>query len=275
VQIRSDSPSIQLDAKVLPRSFPVSFQTYVQPYHPKAGFHCHNCLELGLCLEGSGIEMIDNRAYAFSRTLSIIHSGCIHDSHILSVSPEQAHSVWQFIFVDLQALGIPARSYGGFLSDDAQLITLFQMMYGELERREEGYQQAFLSLLAALLIHADRLAPAVLPQLRSHFSGEMAHILHYITENYAQPLSIAQLARQCSMSESTFCRLFRRAMGIPPLAFIQRVRMTVAQHMLENTDCSIAQIAQDAGFRTLSSFNRLFLRQFGCSPRAMRQRRER
>lgn len=271
MHILPKDPPLNAEPKLLPVDFPALCQTYVQPANRPGSLHFHDCLELGLCVAGSGVEMIDHRPYAFAEnSLTIIPSGCVHDSHVLPQHPQEPASVWKFIFVDAARFQVPADSFGGFLSTDAHLVSLFHAMYSELEQRPDRWQETFPHLLAALLLMAQRSAPSRGVLVSEKWPAELVHCVRHISRNYPLPLTLPGLARECSMSESSFCRMFRQHFQMSPMQYVNRVRLTIAKHLLQTTHKPVSQISEETGFRTLSSFNRLFQREFAISPRQMR-----
>lgn len=89
-------------------------------------------------------------------------------------------------------------------------------------------------------------------------------------EGEAAPVSLAALARGAGMSRFHFLRLFRRVVGMTPHQFLLRLRMQRAATRLRQSRASVSQIAFQAGFGDLSTFNRQFKRIFGANPRAFR-----
>lgn len=72
------------------------------------------------------------------------------------------------------------------------------------------------------------------------------------------------------MSVSYFRKAFYDNVGMGPQQYIIHVRLSMAEHLLRTTEKPILDIAGEVGFHSLSSFNRLFLRAYGCSPRVLR-----
>jgi AraC-like DNA-binding protein len=96
-------------------------------------------------------------------------------------------------------------------------------------------------------------------------------ILSRLTENLAEPLSAADLARELGMTESRFSRFFRRATGNTFTDFVNHVRVNRACQLLMESDLFIASIGFDVGFNNLANFNRRFLDIKGMTPSEYRR----
>ena len=86
-----------------------------------------------------------------------------------------------------------------------------------------------------------------------------------------RPLSLSDLARECSLSVSHFTRAFRSSTGMPPHKWLTQQRIDAAKSMLMAVDRSIAEIALASGFAEQSSFTRAFTRVVGTTPAAWRR----
>ena len=90
--------------------------------------------------------------------------------------------------------------------------------------------------------------------------------------NYAEPISLAQLAQQSGVSPSHLSFLFRSAVGMPFKALLGHIRIRKAREMLSaDRSPNITQVAMNVGFSDLSHFERSFRRIVGQSPREFRQ----
>ncbi|MBQ2992227.1 MAG: helix-turn-helix transcriptional regulator [Clostridia bacterium] len=268
---RSNLPIIYQE-RMFSGDFRASCETYTQVYQAENMLHYHNCFEIGRCVSGNGVQFIGSDVYSFTPNIvSIVQKDCIHDSHIIMFDPNETPSVWQYIFVDLDALGIPSLANRNFITFDRDLLALFDMMFSELEKQPEGWQEQFRLLLCAFLRIIQRFEPKALQKKTSAAADQITTVLHHITLEYASDLSVEQLAQQCSMSVSYFRKAFSECTGMGPQQYIIHVRLSMAEHLLRTTSKPILCIAQDVGFKSISSFNRLFLRAYGCSPREFRK----
>ncbi|CAM3727877.1 MULTISPECIES: AraC family transcriptional regulator [Paenibacillus] len=97
----------------------------------------------------------------------------------------------------------------------------------------------------------------------------------YMQLHYAEPLRIDNLAAEVSVHRSHFSFAFRERFGMPPKAYLTKLRMTKA-HELVTTDreAPIHEIALTVGYPDLFTFTRAFSRYYGISPSDARRQQE-
>lgn len=81
----------------------------------------------------------------------------------------------------------------------------------------------------------------------------------------APNVSIADAAREASLSSFHFIRRFEAVFGETPHQFRTRERLTAAQRLLARGH-SVTDVCLDVGFNSLGSFSALFARKIGVSP---------
>jgi AraC family transcriptional regulator len=86
-------------------------------------------------------------------------------------------------------------------------------------------------------------------------------------------LGLAELARETAMSRYHFLRTFRHVVGLTPHQFILRTRLHNAAIALRRSVRPVLDIALEAGFADLSTFNRRFRATMGVTPSSYRRRR--
>jgi len=122
-------------------------------------------------------------------------------------------------------------------------------------------------ILEILLEHAEvrRLAPTN-PDL-----DRLLPALHYVDSHLREAISMAELARQVSLSTSRFHHVFRRVLRITPKAYIQKARLRLAQHLLITSSIPVADVAEQTGFASPYHFSHVFRRQMHTTPTAFRK----
>ena len=96
-------------------------------------------------------------------------------------------------------------------------------------------------------------------------------IAAYIQELEA-PFSLATLSEAFHYSENYIIRIFKRAYGLTPIAYLNNARLCRASELLEQTSRSAAEIAATVGYSDYAYFYRLFVRKIGLSPAAFRKK---
>jgi len=92
----------------------------------------------------------------------------------------------------------------------------------------------------------------------------------HLTEN----ISLADLARECSLSVAQFARAFKRATGMAPYQFLIVRRIERARNLLLYTGLPLAEVAACSGFADQSHFTKVFRRLAGTSPGNFRATRQ-
>jgi len=85
------------------------------------------------------------------------------------------------------------------------------------------------------------------------------------------PISLRALGSMYHMNPDYLGRLFRKAKGIRPLAYMNKRRMETAADLCRNTSKPIKEIALGLGYADPLYFSRVFRQFHGQSPRALRQ----
>ncbi len=83
----------------------------------------------------------------------------------------------------------------------------------------------------------------------------------------------AELASIAAMSRSAFAARFQAQLGVPPLEYLRRRRMTLARRALDAGRESVNEIAIGLGYASASAFTHAYKREFGTTPGDSRRRR--
>ncbi|HTQ30857.1 MAG TPA: helix-turn-helix domain-containing protein [Opitutaceae bacterium] len=94
----------------------------------------------------------------------------------------------------------------------------------------------------------------------------------FIAEHHSEELSLAQVARAVNMSVFYFCKMFKKETGVTFVDYLARLRVETVKELLLNPHKRVSEAAYEAGFQSLSQFNRVFRRLAGEAPSAYRER---
>lgn len=95
--------------------------------------------------------------------------------------------------------------------------------------------------------------------------------LSYITRNYQAKITTDDIAAASYLSRSYLSELFKKKYGIGPHEYLTMYRLSQVKKQLLNTKCSIAEIADQTGFRDIFTLSRVFKRKFGITPTEYRK----
>jgi AraC-like DNA-binding protein len=149
--------------------------------------------------------------------------------------------------------------------DDPQLRDLTRQVHASITAGEPpiARETRWLTLLTALLQHygTERrklcragTEPRAVAQARD-----------YLEEHYAEPVRLAALAAHVHLSPYHLVRVFHRATGLPPHAYLESVRIRHAQRLLA-TGLAPAEVAYATGWSSQSHFTARFRRIIGITP---------
>lgn len=95
----------------------------------------------------------------------------------------------------------------------------------------------------------------------------MQKVHNYVLQHFAQEIRLGDVASLAGMTEAAFCRYFKARSNKTFIDFVNEIRIGHACKLLLEDKWTIAQIAYDSGFDSLSNFNRNFKRYIGHTPR--------
>lgn len=133
---------------------------------------------------------------------------------------------------------------------------------------ELNIQGKFLSLLS-LFIQYDLLVDSD-KHLNRGITARELDILDYIDQHFTETLSVTEIASVFELSDDYFYKLFKKATGQTPIAYILQLRIHYAKQLLRTTDLMISDIGYEVGFDSTSYFSKTFKKLSGMTPRQYR-----
>lgn len=129
---------------------------------------------------------------------------------------------------------------------------------GEIER-------SFLETIRLLAVDwCKQTIPLVLPTTE-HASLE--RVTTYIGDNLMHPLQLDSVAQRYGFSGRTLLRLFKDQLGMTFGTYLRIARIVRAIELLVDPNASVAEVAYEVGYSSLSSFSRAFQQLTGGNPR--------
>lgn len=103
-------------------------------------------------------------------------------------------------------------------------------------------------------------------------ANRILELLPIMQQEAAQPFILEEWAARLGVTTYYFCKLFRNVMEMTPMDFVTRCRLQMAkQWLLDHKEKTIGQIAVEAGYPSVSYFNKRFMEHEGMTPSSYRR----
>lgn len=103
-------------------------------------------------------------------------------------------------------------------------------------------------------------------------SQRIMKVKDYISEHYAEPLRLDDLAALAGMTPTAFSRFFKLNTNQTLQNYIIDIRLGHAIRKLVDSSMSCSEVCYSCGFNNISNFNRLFKKKKGSTPMAFREK---
>lgn len=282
MQNRSGALGVDFLYHPLDDAFPLMIVTdFTRSDAPIKRLHVHNCTEIGFCQDGSGILIVGEKVLTYrAGDVTFINQSEVHFSR----SAQGTRSEWSWIMFDplrlvpqadpgvMDPWGCAGLDFANVLPGGANPVLqgAVARLIAEYRERRPRWQSAIRSLAWQIMVEVKRYGGGTGAAAERKSYDRLAPALQALGEDCGQRWTVGELARRCGMSEPNFRRIWTATLGQGPQSYVINLRMQMAAALLRSSRCSVLEVSLQVGFETLSSFNRLFRRQFGCTPSAWR-----
>ena len=244
-----------------------SHGVYCRQYRTNgAALHWHEFYELELVLSGEGTHILNGVAYPWER--GRMHLLRLSDLHEIRATNSEV------CLLQVDAGCMPQPLLAEIAGRQGNLAVALQ--------EEETEEAAFLFRLLQkesneerrlYLLHliVGRFLDGLQTEETSVYQGRMGEILTYIGTRFREPLTPASLAETFYLNKSYLCTGFKAYTGKTVVEYVTELRLEYAASLARTTDLNSTQLAEAAGFGSLSHFLRCFKRKFGVSPGGLRK----
>ena len=96
-------------------------------------------------------------------------------------------------------------------------------------------------------------------------------VVEYINRNFAEITCIGQIAEAFFVSKFHLCRVFKNAMKMTIIEYLNQVKIKNARQLLEFSNREVGDIAELCGFNSVAYFSNVFKKITGTSPTEYRK----
>lgn len=95
---------------------------------------------------------------------------------------------------------------------------------------------------------------------------EINSVVKYIESHISENLTVETLAERFHFHPNYFTRIFKKYMGLPPIQYINKMKIERAKYLLKTTSMQVNEIAVKTGFSDVYYFSKFFKGFTGYSP---------
>ena len=236
--------------------------------------HVHDCIEFGICTQGSGVWHVNGKTLTFNGpTYSLIMPGVWHSAH----STDSKTSIWKFLYLKDSDLLL---NY--FLNGESLLSKLKNQSFIVNKKNDPvmfDLIDSFITISSQPMADKEKILSNLLKTILLIKCGEeenknpikadltfLLPAINFINSHYMEKIDLDYLAELCCCSKSSLRRYFLQATGLSPYQYIENVRINISKDMLRGKK-KIVDVAIDCGYPSISCFNKAFKKMRGITPK--------
>jgi len=191
----------------------------------------------------------------FSSTLIAPETSAIYQKHILPIA--QCNSLPFIVFRHGD------RSLG-------EINCLIKDVYRQMNEKNECFELAVQRninrIFESLFCNLNEFPKTEATRIQINNQIRLQKMLTYIYENYAEPVTLADIANSANISRSEAGRCFHTYMECSPIDALIQYRLQMAHQLLNERTQTLQQISYACGFNSVNYFSRQFKKRYGYAP---------
>lgn len=219
---------------------------------------------LVMTLSGSANFSLNGECYALRKGFTL-HAGPNMEIAIEVTSDEQWHYAVLHYEVVAGAVSLKNDHFGIDSGENHKIDYFVQQLIetdkipGDLNKLK--CKSIFIHLVEMLLICAKMKTT----------SNVVDHAMSFMSENYAEPIAIAEIAEEVGCDRRRLAYLFDKQVGMSPIQFLTEIRLKHAKDLLRTTTMPVKEIADLVGYQDSFYFCRVFKKQYQLTPTEYRK----
>ncbi len=276
----TNKPNLERVSPTFGSSFLVKHYPEPRPDKPPK-WHFHPEIELVYVRGGQGRRRIGTHVSYFTEgDLVLIGADLPHWGFTEAHTQHQSETVVQF---DPSLLG---QTFGQLpeLADIRRLLDMARSglsFYGNTKEELGGRMEKLLTLaplprlleLISILYSLSQSDEVVslnvsgfLQRVAVQETDRFRAVQQFVSDHFDRDVALTEVAAVATMTVPAFCRYFKKISGKTFVQYLNEYRITHACKLLAESGSTIADIAFDCGYNSLSQFNRCFKQLTLCTP---------
>lgn len=247
------------------------FNIYVEKHYLKEyPEHSHSFCEMEIIIKGEAIHILNGNEYILRHgDIILTNPTTVHgwkrrndnNIHVITVAFEYDIFLGQFDFFNSDSLIMKAND---------EIQRKFHELLEEKNKNDEYTNRVMRNIVEYILLYLSRNSNKLKIDNKDL---NIEYALGYIHKNFMENITIEEISRMCNYSVSHFSKKFKKVTGKTFVRYLNDVRLSYAENILERGEWVITELAYDSGFGSVRNFNREFRKKYGCSPGEYKKRR--
>ena len=239
------------------------------PDNKWASFHVHDRCEVFYFISGNAQYLVEGSVYPLERgSLLIMRPGEAHCIRFLSSERYERYAV-NFPISLFDSFDPERRLTNMYINRPLGRKNIYYMPGLEKVFREMCYYEGddygrTLIMTTKLVMIMDMLSRASADSMPQETTLS-EQIVRYVNNMLCEDITVERLAEHFFISTSQFSRIFRKAAGTSPWAYITAKRLIMARELLQRGE-SAKKAAESCGFKDYSVFYKAYIKRFGEKP---------
>ena len=237
----------------------------------------HAGFNIGLTLKGQGGAIV----LAVDGVRHAIKIPCFHFSmpgavyqHLTPLPSELFYLCYDRKYLDrLLAMGLEQCLPGFTVASPGRVTGLVNQIFGVVDNIHDRGNVDRLDRLCEQLINEMLLSRTEARTRVSQKERNVRRAASHLELHYMDKIDLVRLAAENGFTLRTFLRQWGRIFPMPPVKFINNLRMREAARLLVETELPVAEIARKVGMEDALYFSKAFRKFNGQSPSACREAR--
>jgi AraC family transcriptional regulator len=253
-------------------------------FHSPVGPHAHFEQLISYYFGGQARCRIGVQSVEFQTgNIGLLNAGEVHEDFILPGNRDylMVGIRKDFLRELLQDVALPEQDLPCFpvprLESDSQIKRICEELRTENDGHQLGREVFLKSLVTELAIYLlRRFVPAPSAEIATNTDNnalrwEVRKALEYLHDTFTEEFALERVSAAANLSKYHLDRVFKRATGLRPHAYVAMLRIDRAKNLLTHTSKPIADIALNLGFADQSHFSNVFKQLSGLTPGAYRR----
>ena len=152
----------------------------------------------------------------------------------------------------------------------AEIVDLYNKIFQEITLKTPFYNTLISDFFRVLLTLTARKKVQYGKNVEKSHYEILAPVIEELNANYASDKTVGEYAKMAHLDKYYFITIFKKSMGLSPLAYRTKIRMDNAKTLLQSTNMRIKEIALVNGYKDQLYFSRIFKKYTNLSPQEYR-----